>query len=75
MEKIIYYIDPDTEEIVKAKYVEALSKTDYRVVIKENGDVMSLPIGSCAIFNSKEEAEEYLAGNWFVPMENRRETD
>lgn len=69
--QIIYYIDPDTDEIVKAKYVEALSKTDYRVVIKENGDVMAVPRnGETMLFLSKEEALEYKAGYYFVPMEN-----
>ena len=69
--QIVYYIDPDTEEIVKAKYVEALSKTDYRVVIKDNGDVMAIPSNSDTyLFLSEQEVKDYKAGNYFVPMEN-----
>ncbi len=68
--QIVYYIDPDTDEIVKAKYVEALSKTDYNVIIKDNGDVMAVPRnGETMLFLSKEEALEYKAGYYFVPME------
>jgi len=68
--QIVYYIDPDTDEIVKARYVEALSKTDYRVVIKDNGDVMAIPSsGETLLFLSEEAALEYKAGYYFVPME------
>lgn len=69
--QIVYYIDPDTEEIVKAKYVEALSKTDYQVVIKENGDVLAIPMGAAPLFSSEAEALEYKAGYYFVPMGDR----
>ena len=68
--QIVYYIDSDTDEIVKAKYVEALSKTDYNVIIKDNGDVMIVPRnGETMLFLSEAEALEYKAGYYFVPME------
>ena len=67
-DKIIYYIDPDTDEIVKAKYIESLSKTDYKVVIKENGDVIAIPMGATPLFSSEAEALEYKSGYYFVPM-------
>lgn len=68
--QIVYYIDPDTEEIIKARYSEPLSKTDYNVIIRDNGDVMAVPRnGETMLFLSKEDAEEYKAGYYFVPMD------
>lgn len=68
--QIVYYIDPDTEEIIEARYSEPLSKTDYNVIITEKGDVMSVPrTGTTMLFLSKEDAEEYKAGYYFVPMD------
>ena len=71
MDKIIYYIDPETNEIIKGKYVESLSKSDYRVVIKDNGDVIAIPSGAAPIFSTEEEAIEYKAGLYFVPQDNK----
>lgn len=72
MDKIIYYIDPETNEIIKGKYVESLSKSDYRVVIKDNGDVIAIPTGAdVPLFLSEEEALEYKAGLYFVPQDNK----
>ena len=70
--QIIYYIDPETNEIVKAKYVKALSKTDYRVVIKDNGDVLAIPMGAAMMFSTEAEALEYKAGYYFVPMDGQK---
>lgn len=68
--QIVYYIDTDTEEIIRARYSESLSKTDYNVIIKDNGDIMAVPKnGETMLFLSKEDAEEYKAGYYFVPME------
>ena len=70
-DKIIYYIDPETNEIVKAKYIKALSKTDYKVVIKDNGDVLAIPMGAAMMFRTEAEALEYKAGYYFVPMDGQ----
>ena len=71
MDKIIYYIDPETNEIIKGKYVESLSKSDYRVVIRDDGDVIAIPMGAAMIFSTEEEALEYKAGYYFVPMDGQ----
>ena len=59
---IRYYLDEETNEVVRVKVVKALSKTDYVVAIKDNGDVISIPNGAVILWNTPEEARR--KGNW-----------